>query len=118
MKIKKVTVFFAATVLLLIMNGNSQAHFGMLIPSDSMVMQGDNREIKLVISFSHPFEGLGMEMVRPKQFKVNLNDKVIDLREGLDIPAWENDGFAKEGKNQRWRGRQCGRSWQHYGCGN
>ena len=33
------------------------AHFGMIIPSYSMVMQKDNRNVDLVLSFSHPFEG-------------------------------------------------------------
>ena len=42
------------------------AHFGMIIPSDSMVMQKDNRTVSLRMSFSHPFEGIGMEMVKPK----------------------------------------------------
>ena len=32
------------------------AHFGMVIPSDTMVMQEDNRTIEVTLSFSHPFE--------------------------------------------------------------
>ena len=38
---------------------NGFAHFGMLIPSDSMIMQEDNKTVTLTLSFSHPFEGQG-----------------------------------------------------------
>ena len=31
------------------------AHFGMIIPSDSMVMQGEKKTVELALSFSHPF---------------------------------------------------------------
>jgi len=46
------------------------AHFGMIIPSDSMVMQGEERTLRLLISFSHPFEGIGMNMHKPKEVAV------------------------------------------------
>ncbi|OQW99849.1 MAG: hypothetical protein BWK80_62440, partial [Desulfobacteraceae bacterium IS3] len=35
------------------------AHFGMIIPSDSMIMQGENKTVTLKVSFSHPFEMVG-----------------------------------------------------------
>lgn len=59
--------------------GFAFAHFGMLIPSDSMVMQEDNRTITLKLSFSHPFEGVGMELVKPKVFSVFAHGKEQDL---------------------------------------
>jgi cobalt/nickel transport protein len=59
--------------------GTADAHFGMLIPSDSMVMQGDSKTITLKISFSHPFEGVGMEMEKPNQCGVAHHGKVEDL---------------------------------------
>jgi len=46
------------------------AHFGMVIPSDNMVMQEDNRTVSVQLSFSHPMEMVGMELVRPKVFGV------------------------------------------------
>ncbi len=46
------------------------AHFGMVIPSDNMVMQGDDRQIDVTLSFSHPFEGQGMPLVKPENFFV------------------------------------------------
>ena len=56
------------------------AHFGMLIPSDSMVTQEDTRTVTLTLSFSHPFEMKGMEMARPKSFAVVTEGKRQDLR--------------------------------------
>ena len=55
------------------------AHFGMLIPSDTMVMQEDKRNIDLTLSFSHPFEMVGMELVKPKTFSVFAGGKRQDL---------------------------------------
>lgn len=57
----------------------ARAHFGMLIPSDNMVMQADARKIELTLSFSHPMEMLGMELVKPKVFKVWANGRPNDL---------------------------------------
>ena len=61
MKGKKVCVL--AGLLLFILYGHGFAHFGMVIPSDSMVMQGEGKTITLVLSFSHPFEGEGMDFI-------------------------------------------------------
>lgn len=55
------------------------AHYGMIIPSDSMVMQGESKNVKVTLSFSHPFEGEGMELVKPKVFGVMANGKEQDL---------------------------------------
>lgn len=55
------------------------AHFGMVIPTDSMVMQGESKVLKLQLSFSHPFERLGMELVKPRVFAVAANGKRTDL---------------------------------------
>ena len=73
------------------------AHFGMVIPSDSMVMQGESRTVKVTLSFSHPFEGHGMELVKPKVFGVMANGKKQDLSTSLNKTrilghtAWESD---------------------------
>ena len=55
------------------------AHFGMIIPSDSMVMPEDNRTIDISLSFSHPFEGFGMDLVKPRSVTVFENGKSKDL---------------------------------------
>ncbi|PIP35111.1 MAG: DUF4198 domain-containing protein [Desulfobacterales bacterium CG07_land_8_20_14_0_80_52_14] len=73
------------------------AHFGMIIPSDSMIMQEDKRTVNLKLSFSHPFEGVGMELVKPKQCFVVVNGKKEDLSGSLKPTqvmkhaAWEID---------------------------
>ncbi len=71
------------------------AHFGMVIPSDSMVMQDENRTIKLDLSFSHPFEMVGMELVKPKKIFVVTDSQKESLKNRLkgttnmSQPAWE-----------------------------
>ncbi|MCP3899229.1 MAG: DUF4198 domain-containing protein [Desulfobacteraceae bacterium] len=62
---------------------NAFAHFGMLIPSDNMVMQDDTRKIDLVLSFSHPFEGIGMTLVKPEKFFVVKDGKKESLLNNL-----------------------------------
>ncbi|MCP3925002.1 MAG: DUF4198 domain-containing protein [Desulfobacterales bacterium] len=59
------------------------AHFGMVIPSDSMVMQHDKRTISLNLSFSHPFEMIGMDLLKPAKFSVFENGKRKNLMSSL-----------------------------------
>ena len=72
----------------------ASAHFGMVIPSDSMVMQDDDRTLNLMLSFSHPFEGQGMELVKPASFFMVKEGKKTDLLDTLanasvmDHAAW------------------------------
>ena len=73
------------------------AHFGMVIPSDNMVMQDDSRTVQLTLSFSHPFEMIGMELVSPEAFNVSADGKTTDLKKDLtpakvmDHSAWQID---------------------------
>jgi cobalt/nickel transport protein len=95
MKKAACTVFAAVITLSLMCTPMAWAHFGMLIPSDSMVMGGDQRTLILTLSFSHPFEGIGMELVKPKAFYVATQKDRTDLSKGLkeitvmSQPAWE-----------------------------
>lgn len=74
------TFLCAALVLLpLLWITPASAHFGMLIPSDTMVMQQDQRSIQIDLSFSHPMEMTGMDLVKPKRFSVVTNGKQINL---------------------------------------
>ena len=72
-------------IVLLILTGlgilpvSGHAHFGMVIPSDTMIMQGDNRTVRVNISFSHPFESIGMEMAKPSACSVVANGNKKDL---------------------------------------
>jgi cobalt/nickel transport protein len=85
MKFVKFSVLVVMTIL--IQSAVSLAHFGMVIPSNNMIMQDDNRKIEIHLSFSHPFEMAGMPMEKPKHFfvvtnmgKLNLNDKLEKIK--------------------------------------
>ena len=80
---KKLFIFIIMSVIASFSAGVALAHFGMLIPSDSMVMQNDNRTINVILSFSHPFEGEGMELVKPVVFGVMANGEKTDLLKTL-----------------------------------
>ena len=62
---KKTTIVLLAAGLIsaICLSGPAQAHFGMIIPSDSMVEQRDGNNLTLTLSFSHPFEGIEPEKV-------------------------------------------------------
>jgi cobalt/nickel transport protein len=60
--------------------GHAIAHFAMVIPSDTMIMQGEPREVKVTISFSHPFKGEGMDLEKPSQFGVVMSRWKKSLR--------------------------------------
>ena len=64
---KKAFIFLATGFIIVISTVNSVAHFCMIIPSDSMVMQKDNRVIDITLSFSQPVEVQGMDMVKPNR---------------------------------------------------
>jgi cobalt/nickel transport protein len=77
--------------------GQALAHFGMVIPSDNVIMPNDSRSVKLQLSFSHPMEMVGMELAKPKAFKVAAAGKKVDLlaklnpTRVLDHSAWSLD---------------------------
>lgn len=91
----KKSIFFIILTLLLLTSSNAMAHFGMVIPSDSMVMQNESRTIKITMSFSHPFEMTGMDLVRPKKCSVFLNGKeeslisILKETSVMEHKAWE-----------------------------
>jgi len=80
---KKLGMASIFTVLTLIISTGCFAHFGMVIPSDSMVMQGDARDLSLTLSFSHPFEMVGMDLEKPAKFDLVLNGNKTDLLPSL-----------------------------------
>jgi cobalt/nickel transport protein len=55
------------------------AHFGVILPSDDIVGQGDPRNLSLELKFMHPFEGGQMDMARPQQFGVLHRGARTDL---------------------------------------
>jgi cobalt/nickel transport protein len=98
---KKGFFFTSAWVAVILWVTSASAHYGMVIPSDSMVMQGDDKNVNLQLSFSHPFEMVGMELVKPKAFGVVANGKKEDLGSALkpikvmDQSAWQADYAIK-----------------------
>ncbi|MGD8369037.1 MAG: DUF4198 domain-containing protein [Desulfobacterales bacterium] len=88
-------------VMVLLVCQTALAHFGMVIPSDSMVMMQDDRTVHLQVSFSHPFEGIGMDMAKPKGFGVVFEGRRQDLLGALEKAqvmghaAWKADYRVK-----------------------
>ncbi|QJT07807.1 DUF4198 domain-containing protein [Oceanidesulfovibrio marinus] len=82
-----------AAFFLLIMSAPAFAHFGMVIPSQPVVTP-DNRSVDVTLSFSHPFGGEGMNLVKPKEFGVVFEGEKTDLLGSLkeatvmEHPAW------------------------------
>jgi cobalt/nickel transport protein len=92
-------IFSALLISSFIFNvaNTAYAHFGMVIPSDSMVMQGESKTVNLKLSFSHPFEGQGIELIKPKVFSVYADGNIKDLLGSLTKtkvmghPSWETN---------------------------
>ncbi|WP_320008328.1 DUF4198 domain-containing protein [Maridesulfovibrio sp.] len=98
---RKLFITALASTLLLIFCGSAFAHFGMLIPQDSIITpQKKNTEITL--SFSHPFEGQGMNLVKPKKFSVFYDGKETDILPSLkETKIMDHDSFKTEYKFKR-----------------
>ena len=92
---RKLFCGFVAAILWVFFSGIAIAHFGMVIPSDNMVMPGESRTVLVRFSFSHPFEGKGMDLVTPEQCGVVVMGKkqsVIDRLKEIKVmghKAWE-----------------------------
>jgi cobalt/nickel transport protein len=90
-------VLFGLAAALLIAASPAFAHFGMVIPSDPMVMKDDPKSIHLDLLFWHPFEGKGMNLAKPKAFGVTTDGKTGDLLGTLkekktgEFTTWETD---------------------------
>lgn len=74
---KALNLFSAAAVF--VAATSASAHYGMIIPDDNMVSQEDGRAVAFEISFSHPFERAGMELVEPASFTVTHDGETKDV---------------------------------------
>jgi len=98
---KRLFILIIMNIVIIFSAGSVMAHYGMLIPSDSMVMQNDNRTVNLTLSFSHPFEGEGMELIKPAVFGAMVNGKRVNLLNTLKETrvmghtAWETSYTIK-----------------------
>jgi len=81
---KRFSILFIMSIFVIFSAGSALAHFGMIIPSDDMVMQSEDRNITLDVKFIHPMEGHYMNMAKPGQFGVVFQRKKIDLLNTLE----------------------------------
>jgi cobalt/nickel transport protein len=89
--------FTVCLVLLFLLGlaGVCQAHFGVILPEKSMVMQGDNADLGMTLAFCHPMEQTGMNLAKPKAFGVKAGKEKTDLlstlqeTKVLDQQAWK-----------------------------
>ena len=74
-----IRILFLGASALVLGAQTSDAHYGMIIPSDTMVEQQDDRTISLTVGFAHPFEQDGMELAQPNVFRLYSPSAVVDL---------------------------------------
>ena len=93
---KALPVTLLTTTLLLAAASQGSAHFGMVIPSEPTITP-EKRNVQLSLSFSHPFEEVGMDLARPAKFSMFKDGEESDLLPGLqqirvmDHLAWKAD---------------------------
>ncbi len=99
---KKGMLLAFGIILFFFVQGTAMAHFGMIVSSDTMVMQEDKRTVHLTLSFSHPFEMVGMPLASPTAVGVMTQGQKSDLS-GILKPsrvmgqgAWEMDYKVKK----------------------
>lgn len=92
-----------AGLLVLAMGSSAFAHFGMAIPSGPEATM-KQRKLDIDFSFSHPFAGVGMDLVKPKQAGVFFEGKITNILPSLkakkimDFPSWTtNYTFKRPG---------------------
>ena len=59
------------------------AHFGMVIPDHDTLSQETGPGVKVTLSFSHPFDGVGMPLVKPSAFDLYTPFGKKNLRKAL-----------------------------------
>jgi len=79
----------------------STAHFGMVIP-EHPVVSASERTVELKLSFSHPFEGQGMDLTKPAHFYVIKDGVKTDLSGSLqENKIMEHQGWKADYKVER-----------------
>lgn len=71
--------FHAVSLAIVIAAAPAMAHYGMIIPSDSMVSQEDGRSVSFDVGFAHPFEQEGLFLDTPASFNVTHEGETTDL---------------------------------------
>lgn len=103
---KRITPLAFLAITLTLVPAAALAHFGMLIPERAIIDQ-QQKNSKLELSFSHPFENIGMDMAKPKKFSVTIHGKSTDLLPSLqpmtfmEHQAWQTSfSFKRPGVYQ------------------
>lgn len=92
----------AAAAIILALSAAAEAHFGVILPSDDIVTESDQRSLQLTLAFYHPFEGVYMPMARPRQFGVVARGQRQDLLSTLaQIPRGEGNVWQGEYRVRR-----------------
>lgn len=87
---KKFNSILTAATLVLFSGSIANAHYGMVIPSDQMVMQGEDNTISLDVRFWHPMEGIPMPLEKPAKFEVIANGQKTDILGSLQSKTSKN----------------------------
>lgn len=61
----------------------AEAHFGMIIPSRSVVQERKDDKVELVFRFWHPFENTGMNLETPAAVTLFRDGKALDVTKQL-----------------------------------
>lgn len=82
---------------LLCLPASAMAHFGMAIPSTQVVEDRDDATVSVVLSFSHPMEGTGMTLARPKSVAAHVDGAAEELGAALKaVTVMGRDGWEAE----------------------
>ena len=87
----------AVAALLYVFAAGANAHFGMVIPSKTMLESPSEKVLSIDLAFTHPFEMEGMNLEKPKAMGVVANGKRVNLRDSLsqrqflDHAAWRTE---------------------------
>ncbi len=96
-----ITATTCLVCVLVCFSSQANAHFGMVIPSQNIVTQ-KKKSVDLTLSFSHPFEGIGMELVKPEKFYVKNGGKCHDLLPNLaETKVMDHKGWQTNYRIQR-----------------
>lgn len=99
---KKIALLFVMITMLFIAKDRAEAHYGMIIPSDQMVVQGEDQNIHMDMLFWHPMEGIPMPLDKPNKFGVFTGGKNHDLLGSLkSTKTKDNQTWAAEYKVKR-----------------
>ena len=96
---KRIALLLALMALTFIAKDRAEAHYGMIIPSDQMVMKDEDPTVKMDLLFWHPMEGIPMPLDKPAAFNVFTAGKNHDLLGTLNsTKTKDNQTWASEYK--------------------